>query len=65
MIIRFFILFISVLCDQRLTSCGTKVTDENQIIDVVFMIEYGQDHKNIIESLKSWVEQKKIHIFKY
>lgn len=56
MIIRFFILFISVLCDQRLTSCGTKVTDENQIIDVIFMIEYGQDHKEVTESLKSWVK---------
>ena len=53
MILRFLILILSVLCDQRLTSCGTKVTDENQIIDVIFMIEYGQDHKEVIESLKS------------
>ena len=56
MIIRFFTLIISVLCDQRLTSCGTKVTDENQIIDVIFMIEYGSDHIEVTESLKSWVK---------
>ena len=63
MIILLSILFFSVSCDQRLTSCGTKVTDENEIIDVVFLIEYSHDCKNIIESLKSLV--KRVFIFSY